>query len=431
MMALHGRPSACHWTPINQWVRLRETGCGSSWGARALWAPPAPAPAAPEPPSSIFTDMNGTAPVQQTCPEQITSTIHPGWRGSHASCMCARKQVHVDPKSWCTDDTNPQVSCHREEFWSSWQLHKFNLRSILFEYLSHYPASELTAEDQTKWLSSRVNVFFEVAALLFIPLSQNSPESNLNSASSLNLRAEKGLTFGSHSLASICVTECCSSAVLGGGSGGGESASSRQSLHSRTDNSTAGANASARVCLCVCWRQRDSCRLHSLTLCFSFPSLAPFLLPVLWFLSPFPPLHFLFSHLLCSPWVSRSVSPPPALSPPSLSAFSSFPSRASLVAVDVTEAEAEATLPLIGCHSQVTDKEKKEGGGGEPCPCIPVSISWDRNRETGGLRGWRRGRTVWLHESSSLTDPAWDVWCPKPVSCLFFSQTSRIKEMKA
>lgn len=318
MMALHGRPSACHWTPINQWVKLRETGCGSSWGARALWAPPAPAPAAPEPPSSIFTDMNGTAPVQQTCPEQITSTIHPGWRGSHASCMCARKQVHVDPKSWCTDDTNPQVSCHREEFWPSWQLHKFNLRSILFEYLSHYPASELTAEDQTKWLSSRVNVFFEVAALLFIPLSQNSPESNLNSASSLNLRAEKGLTFGSHSLASICVTECCSSAVLGGGSGGGESASSRQSLHSRTDNSTAGANASARVCLCVCWRQR--------------------LLP-----APLPHSLLLFS-------LPGSISPPRSLVPLPLSSSTlSFLSSALLslgLSFCVSSSRAVPSLPL-------------------------------------------------------------------------------------
>lgn len=171
------------------------------------------------------------------------------------------------------------------------------MRSILFEYLSHYPASELTAEDQTKWLSSRVNVFFEVAALLFIPLSQTSPESNLNSASSLNVRAEKGLTFGSHSLASICATECCSSAVLGGGDG--ESASSRQSLHSRTDNSTAGANASARVCLCVCVEDRETPAGSTPSL---FASLFP---PWLHFSSPFsgssPPfLLYTFFSLICS-----------------------------------------------------------------------------------------------------------------------------------
>lgn len=96
---------------------------------------------------------------------------------------------------------------------------------------------------------------------------------------------------------------------------------------------------------------------------------------------PFPPLHFLSIISSCSVCVSLSLSLPPfpsflplpsplslPLSPPL-----SFSSRASLLAVDVTEAEAEATLPLIGCHSQVSDKEKRErekrdkkarGGGG-------------------------------------------------------------------
>lgn len=52
--------------------------------------------------------------------------------------------------------------------------------------------------------------------------------------------------------------------------------------------------------------------------------------------------------------------PPPPLLSLSLSPPLSFSSSASLLAVDVTGAEAEATLPLIGCHSQVSDKEKGE-----------------------------------------------------------------------
>lgn len=146
------------------------------------------------------------------------------------------------------------------------------------------------------------------------------------------------------------------------------------------------------VCVSVCaWkRERVSCLLPSLALCFAL-SLFP---PSLHFSSPlsgFSPLssstlsfYHLFLLCLC---LSFSPSlpffpPPPLLSlPPSLplSPPLSFSSRASLLAVDVTEAEAEATLPLIGCHSQVSDKEKgreknetkkhggegRVGGGGE------------------------------------------------------------------
>lgn len=174
------------------------------------------------------------------------------------------------------------------------------------------------------------------------------------------------------------------------------------------------------VCVSVCaWkRERVSCLLPSLALCFAL-SLFP---PSLYFSSPlsgFSPLssstlsfYHLFLLCLC---LSFSPSlpffpPPPLLSLPlslPLSPPLSFSSRASLLAVDVTEAEAEATLPLIGCHSQVSDKEKgreknetKKHGGGEArkyCPYIPVSISWLWNRETGEVRGWRRGWTLGRH----------------------------------
>lgn len=183
------------------------------------------------------------------------------------------------------------------------------------------------------------------------------------------------------------------------------------------------------VCVSVCaWkRERVSCLLPSLALCFAL-SLFP---PSLHFSSPlsgFSPLssstlsfYHLFLLCLC---LSFSPSlpffpPPPLLSLPlslPLSPPLSFSSRASLLAVDVTEAEAEATLPLIGCHSQVSDKEKgreknetkkhgggrggKGEGGGEArkyCPYIPVSISWLWNRETGEVRGWRRGWTLGRH----------------------------------
>lgn len=178
------------------------------------------------------------------------------------------------------------------------------------------------------------------------------------------------------------------------------------------------------VCVSVCAykRERVSCLLPSLALCFAL-SLFP---PSLHFSSPlsgFSPLssstlsfYHLFLLCLC---LSFSPSlpffpPPPLLSlPPSLplSPPLSFSSRASLLAVDVTEAEAEATLPLIGCHSQVSDKEKgreknetkKHGGEGRGeggrkyCPYIPVSISWLWNRETGEVRGWRRGWTLGRH----------------------------------
>lgn len=112
---------------------------------------------------------------------------------------------------------------------------------------------------------------------------------------------------------------------------------------------------------------------------FSLPSLALFLLPALWLLSPFLLYTFFLSSLLALS-VSLFLSLPSLLSSPSpplspslpLSPPLSFSSRASLLAVDVTEAEAEATLPLIGCHSQVSDKEKgreknetkKHGGRG-------------------------------------------------------------------
>lgn len=151
------------------------------------------------------------------------------------------------------------------------------------------------------------------------------------------------------------------------------------------------------VCVSVCaWkRERVSCLLPSLALCFAL-SLFP---PSLHFSSPlsgFSPLssstlsfYHLFLLCLC---LSFSPSlpffpPPPLLSLPlslPLSPPLSFSSRASLLAVDVTEAEAEATLPLIGCHSQVSDKEKgreknetkKHGGEARKyCPYIPVSIS--------------------------------------------------------
>lgn len=181
------------------------------------------------------------------------------------------------------------------------------------------------------------------------------------------------------------------------------------------------------VCVSVCaWkRERVSCLLPSLALCFAL-SLFP---PSLHFSSPlsgFSPLssstlsfYHLFLLCLClsfSP--SLPFFPPhPLLSLPlslPLSPPLSFSSRASLLAVDVTEAEAEATLPLIGCHSQVSDKEKgreknetkKHGGGRKYCPYIPVSISWLWNRETGEVRGWRRGWTLGRHtvfSSSFLT----------------------------
>lgn len=131
------------------------------------------------------------------------------------------------------------------------------------------------------------------------------------------------------------------------------------------------------VCACVCVQvERERERLlpaslaRSMLLSFSLPSLAPFLLPALWLLS-LSSSTLSFYHLSLS--VSLSLSLPPSSPPLSLSPPLSFSSSASLLAVDVTEAEAEATLPLIGCHSQVSDKEKGEektgrkakGGGGE------------------------------------------------------------------
>lgn len=154
------------------------------------------------------------------------------------------------------------------------------------------------------------------------------------------------------------------------------------------------------VCVSVCaWkRERVSCLLPSLALCFAL-SLFP---PSLHFSSPlsgFSPLssstlsfYHLFLLCLC---LSFSFSPslpffppPPLLSLPlslPLSPPLSFSSRASLLAVDVTEAEAEATLPLIGCHSQVSDKEKGReknetkkhgrGGGGWREKILPLHPS--------------------------------------------------------
>ena len=129
---------------------------------------------------------------------------------------------------------------------------------------------------------------------------------------------------------------------------GGELDSSRQCLHSRTDNSTAGANVygTVCVCVCVCVDGRESHACFPPSHCFSSPLSCA---------SPLSSSALSFSHLLSLPpclfsSVSSSFSVPSSLS---------FSSSVSLLAVDVTEAEAEATLPLIGCHSDVTDKEKR------------------------------------------------------------------------
>lgn len=129
-------------------------------------------------------------------------------------------------------------------------------------------------------------------------------------------------------------------------------------------------------------------------LSFSLPSLAPFLLPALWLLSPFLLYTFFLSSLLCV-CVSLSLSFPPSPSPaPSLSPPLSFSSSASLLALDVTEAEAEATLPLIGCHSQVSDKEKGERKTG-------------RKAEGGKRGGGMREKIVPLHPSEHQLTVEW------------------------
>lgn len=151
------------------------------------------------------------------------------------------------------------------------------------------------------------------------------------------------------------------------GSGGCDS--SRQCVHSGTDNSTAG-----RVCMgeCVCMCERGSqterasaspsC-FASLILCSSLSlplSLCP---PSHQFSSqlpgfyPFPSLHVLsiisFLSLSC-----LLPPPPPPLSPLSLCPPPpSFSSRASLLAADATEAEAEATVsPLAAIHKLAIKK---------------------------------------------------------------------------
>lgn len=127
---------------------------------------------------------------------------------------------------------------------------------------------------------------------------------------------------------------------------------------------------------------------------------------------PFPPLHFLpiISSLCVCLSSSDSPSLPPSSPAPFLSPPLSFSSCASLLAVDVTEAEAEATLPLIGCHSQVSDKEKrregkktgrkaegggKSGGGGVREQIVPLhpsehqlTVEWRKDEVRGWARGW-------------------------------------------
>ena len=108
--------------------------------------------------------------------------------------------------------------------------------------------------------------------------------------------------------------------------------------------------------VCACERASEQASssfacTHSLLLCLSLslslPSLAPVLLPAPWLLSLFSStrsLYHLFSVSLLSPSSSPLLHSPLSLSPPPPPSSSS---RASLLAVDITEAEAEATLPLL------------------------------------------------------------------------------------
>lgn len=100
------------------------------------------------------------------------------------------------------------------------------------------------------------------------------------------------------------------------------------------------------------------CLTHSLLLSLSpsLPSLAPVLLPAPWLLSLSSSTHSLY-HLFSVSLLSLFLLPllhfPLSLSPPP----PSFSSRASLLAVDVTEAEAEATLPPLAAIHKLAIKK--------------------------------------------------------------------------
>ena len=158
------------------------------------------------------------------------------------------------------------------------------------------------------------------------------------------------------------------------------------------------------VCVCVCEREREREResTASLPLCFSLSLCPPslhFSSPLSGF-SPFPPLHF--PSIISLPPLPPPPPPPPLPFSPSLSPPLSFSSSASLLAVDVTEAEAEATLPLIGCHSQVSDKEKGEKKKGDE--------GAKGRGEKSGRVGWMEGvreKTVSSHPSEHQLTVEW------------------------
>lgn len=205
---------------------------------------------------------------------------------------------------------------------------------------------------------------------------------------------------------------------------GGDSDSSRQCLHSKTDNSTAGANVYGSVCECVCVEKRESLLLTSLPRSvlrsFSLPSLAPFLLPALWLLSPFLLYTFFLSSLLAlSVSLSLSLSLYPLLSlslavhhfwrwmSPRLKLRRLFPWLAAIHKLAIKKkGERKTRQKSMGGG---------EGGGGRKyCPYIPVSISWLWNRETGEVRGWRRGWTLGRH--TVFFPPLFLLWM-HPQSC--------------
>lgn len=140
---------------------------------------------------------------------------------------------------------------------------------------------------------------------------------------------------------------------------------------------------------------------------------------------PFPPLHFLSIISSCSVCVSLSLPPFPSFLPlpSSLSlSLSLYPLLSLSLAVHhfwrwmSPRLKLRRLFPWLAAIHKLAIKKKGErktrqksmgggrGGGGKGggearkyCPYIPVSISWLWNRETGEVRGWRRGWTLGRH----------------------------------
>lgn len=106
-------------------------------------------------------------------------------------------------------------------------------------------------------------------------------------------------------------------------------------------------------------------------LSLSVPSLAPVLLPAPWLLSLLSSTRFLY-HLFSVSLLSPAPPLPPSGCPLLLLLLHLSLACASLLAADVTEAEAEATLPSLAAIHKFAQKGKKR-------------------RKAGGKIGWAGG----------------------------------------